>query len=384
MKAVVHIGAPKTGSSTIQEFLRLNADELAARGVHYDAAGTRQKSQLDLPIAALAQMGKLLPSLDEQLRYGVPDLATQRTQGEAAMTRIATLIPSWSGHLAIFSSEHIHPWLDSVDAIRTFDAMMRAHFDEVRYVLYIRNQEDLILSLYSQDVKNGGTARLNAYFNRILPFMDLEKGVMRWLKSVGRDRFELRLLDRDFLEDGDLLADFALTCGFSLDGLTRPAPQNESMTAPAAELLRTMNARIPRLLPEGGVNPLAWGLEEQVILLSGPGPRLSLTEDQRERLHRTVADGNEMIRKTFFPERERLFSVVQDIPALGGRPMAEALDMAVRMIIRLRMGDWQVLSDDDRKRARRRSPAENSSAVASSKDTPISPLPTGAAEPTSN
>ena len=36
MKAVIHIGMPKSGTSTIQAFLDMNRDALSQRGVLYD------------------------------------------------------------------------------------------------------------------------------------------------------------------------------------------------------------------------------------------------------------------------------------------------------------------------------------------------------------
>ncbi len=380
MKAFVHIGAPKTGTSSIQAFLRANVDALAARGVHYDIASPNQKSQIDLPLAVRARLGVMLPNRDEQLRYGVPDMETLRARGEAAMARLSALVPTWPGQVAVFSSEHIYPWLNSVEAVHTFDTMMGEIFSEVRYILYIRDQEELILSLYSQDVKNGGSARLHGFFNRILRFMDLEQGVMRWVDAIGRDRFDLRLLDKEFLAEGDLLTDFALACGLPIEGLDRPPPMNERLTAAGAELLRTLNARIPHILPEGGFNPLTHSLVAQVTGLSDPGTRISLSPEQRKRLNARVAAGNEALRAALFPDRPSLFTERETAGAPAGRPLAEALDLAAQMIIRLRMGEWQALPEQDRARARVRTPTENGSTVAAAETEPQSPPAVGAAQ----
>ena len=46
MKAVIHIGMPKAGSSAIQDFLGHNAGRLAARGVRLARAG---RLEVDIP-----------------------------------------------------------------------------------------------------------------------------------------------------------------------------------------------------------------------------------------------------------------------------------------------------------------------------------------------
>jgi len=368
MKAIVHIGAPKTGTSTLQSFMKANAAELSARGFRYAPLYPHRKSEFELPMAALARLDKPLPSRDEQLRYGAPDLETQKQQAEADIARLAAEVKGRSEHTALFSSEHIFPWMRSAASIASFDGLFREIFSEVHYILYIRNPEDLVLSLYSQNVKNGGSMRLDAYFRKLLPGLDIEPRVRAWVKTVGRERFDLRLFDRDALLEGDLVRDFCAACGIELEGLVPPERVNESLTATAAELLRTMNSRIPRLLPEGGFNPLAAGLVDWAMSAAADGPRMALSEKQRAVLAKHVDDGNERLRKAFFPERKTLFSAPrkekEEVP-LRKDVLEQSLDLAARLIIQLRMGELRTLTADERKTAIRRKPAVSHFAVAS-------------------
>lgn len=349
MKAIVHIGAPKTGSSTIQEFLFQNTDALAQKGFRFSRNVPGRGSQFEYPIAALARLDRLLPAPDTQARHSSTDLAVHKQIGAAAEAELAAKRATWTEPVALFSSEHIHPWLRRTDEIQSLDRMFGAHFDSVRYILYIRNQEDLVASSHSERIKRGSNRRHQDFLEQRLDHLDYEPRVRLWLDVVGRDRFDLRLLDPGFLKDGNLLSDFASACGFTLDGLTIPPRINESLSAPAAECVRAMNERIPGTRHDGVRNPLRKGVLERVDELTpADAPRITLTEAQRRRIRGRVGPGNEALRARFFPDRESLF---QPRPAAEApereQILEDALDLMVQMFIDLRTGKMPVLTPEE-------------------------------------
>ena len=366
MKAVIHIGAPKTGSSTIQEFLFRNTEALAAQGFRFRRNVEGRGSQYEYPLASLARMGRLLPGEEEQIRYSSTDLAAHKAIGAAVLAELAENCARWAEPAAIFSSEHIFPWLLAVDEIKALDQMFAAHFDDRTYVLYIRNQEDLIVSEYSELLKRGANTRLQTHLNLRLPGLDYEHRVRRWVQAIGRYRFDLRLMEPGFLTDGDLLADFAGVCGFSIQGLEVPQKINESLSAPAAECLRILNDRVPQLLHDGQVNPLRAGFVEQLMgMTPDADPRLGLSPSQQAQVQAAVGASNERLRQEFFPSRPVLFSPASDRPRPAREAVLEqAVDMAGRLVIRLRMGRMPVLTQEQRAIARKRPPGGVSNGIA--------------------
>jgi hypothetical protein len=350
MKAIVHIGAPKTGSSTIQEFLFRNTEALAAQGFRFHRNVAGRGSQFEYPLAALASIGRLLPGREEQTRYSSTDLATHQATGAAVLAELAANRADWREPVALFSSEHIYPWIVAPAEIAALDRIFAAHFDEVRYVLYIRNQEDLIVSEYSEVLKRGSNQRLAGLIEQRKPSLNWEPRVRNWEKVVGRTRLDLRLFDPTFLVDGDLLADFAATCGVQLAGLDIPPRVNESLTAAAAECLRMMNERIPQLLHDGRPNPLRKGMIWHLTKITPAGaPGLALSPQQFAELQALVAAPNERLRADFFPDRETLFSKPKDRrPAEREVVLEEALDLASRLFIRLRLGQMPGLADTEK------------------------------------
>lgn len=347
MKAIVHIGAPKTGSSTIQEFLFRNTGTLAEQGFRFQRNVPGRGSQFEYPLAALASIGRLLPGREEQTRYSSTDLATHQATGAAVLRNLASLRASSSEPVALFSSEHVYPWIIMPEEISALDRMFGEHFDEVRYILYIRSQEDLIVSEYSEALKRGVNLRLDALIEQRSSTLQWEPRVRNWEKTVGRARFDLRLFDQGCMIDGDLLADFAHACGFSLKGLDIPPRANESLSAPAAECLRMMNERIPQLLHDGRQNPLHWGIVWNLMNLTPPNaPPLALTDEQSRRVQGIVAAANERLRADFFPERETLFSKSKDRrPGPREQVLEEALDLMSRLYVRLRLGKIKGLTE---------------------------------------
>lgn len=366
MKAIVHIGAPKTGSSTIQEFLFRNTAALAERGFRFHRNVEGRGSQYEYPLAALASIGRLLPGREEQTRYSSTDLAAHQATGAAVVAELAANRARWQEPVALFSSEHIFPWLRSVEEMQALDALFRKDFSEVRYILYIRNQEDLIVSEYSEILKRGSNLRLQGLIDQRMNSLDHEPRTRMWVQAVGRQNFDLRLMDPTYLKDGDLLADYALACGFDLQGLEIPPRINESLTAPAAEALRMLNERIPQLLHDASPNPLRKGLIHHLMDLSPEdAPRLALSADQRAQVLDRVGAANESLRAEFFPDRATLFSPPRERPLPPRETVLEqAMDLMTRLIIRLRLGRMAVLGPQDRVLAAQRAPGGLSNGIA--------------------
>lgn len=360
MKAIIHIGAPKTGTTSIQDFLFANTAALAKQGFRFHRNVAGRGSQFEYPMAAMAQGGKLLHNPSERIRYKARTLDEAQAESAPHVAALADFPTRWREPVALFSSEHILPWLDRASLIKTLDQMFTPVFSEVRYVVYFRAQRDLILSQYSEQIKRGATLTLDAFLDARLARLDLHPQIKRWVNTVGKDRLDVRLYDPSFLLGRDLIGDFCAACGIDPAGLKTPAPANESLVAPAAECLRVLNSMVPEIHPEGGVNPLRREVLDALITLSRDMPRLALTPEQEDRIEKAVAAGNQKLKWWFFPDRTTLFSA----PASRSDPLCPqdlsdmALTLMAQLMIQGRMGGLPVLSARERRRAVIIEPAE--------------------------
>lgn len=313
MKAVFHIGRPKTGSTTLQVFLAENRAELARRGVLYNRVEERISSQWEFPIAALAERETLPP--DPYLRrvLNIHDLdalgaysARMMAAFEAQLAAVGDGADLW-----VASSEHVYPYLKRPEQIEAFDQIMHRYFDDVTYVVYLRRQEDLIVSAYSEVVRRGEWPSFDAFVEK---FLNSGRGnhmaqLRKWVKVVGRERIVVRLLERNALAGGDLVQDFCEVLGISGEGLAQPHSHNTSLNQ------KTLKSalRINRFF---AVNRKHSRLREKLRLeciklaekLAPDGAPLALPESVAARVARECADSNERLRAMFFPDRETLFA----------------------------------------------------------------------------
>ncbi|SLN21627.1 hypothetical protein PEL8287_00924 [Roseovarius litorisediminis] len=350
MKAIIHIGAPKTGSSSIQLFLIENVEGLARQGVRYGVIDSVHHSQLEYPMAALANLNRQIPIKSARARYEVPTLDAQKEMAAKTLSNLDRDVKRWTEPVAVFSSEHMVPWLRDKEAIKALDDIFAQHFDQRHYILYIRNQLDLVQSSYSEFVKRGGTEEFEPFFKSRLQEFDYHTTVQNWSDAIGRDRLNVRLMDKSFLVNGDVIDDFCQFCGIDPKPLQRPSRANKSLSAAATECLLAMNKRIPEVLPKGGFNPLRKGLVPRLMQMSAGDPPLQLDPELRKELKSYVKDGNERIRRSFFPDRDTLFSEApQRPPPPDATTKRRALDLMTQLFIKLRLGEMVVLDRNELK-----------------------------------
>jgi hypothetical protein len=308
MKALVHIGLPKAGSSSIQEFLKLNREALAGRGVRSAPFQPKFGSQFELGIAALDALG--LPP-----ERGMARLVTEvHTPDEArAYARRFTAfldagLNHWSEPLYIASSEHLAVWLNRPERVEALDRFLSARFAEVRYLVYLRPQADLVLSGYSERIRRGGSITLEAHLAEGRQAHDHLALVERWENAVGAGRLDVRLLTPATLTDGDLLTDFCAAMGTGVAGLARPPQMHGALQRGDIRFRQWLNRHLRMRRAGGGSNPLYMTAlyAGRLLGLRGGAP-LVLSPEQRARIEAQYATSNEALRARRFPDRPTLF-----------------------------------------------------------------------------
>ncbi|MEY8842236.1 hypothetical protein AB9K41_24670, partial [Cribrihabitans sp. XS_ASV171] len=267
MHALVHIGPTKCGSTALQAFLSRNAAVLAGRGLRYERwSGTARwdSSQVELPIAALAACDAVIPFRRTRSVFGLPDLDSARGLTRAWLDWLDTARKGWSEQVVAFSSEHLMVWLTTVSRVRAMHRILSDRFQSVRYVAWLRPQEDWLLSQYSQGLRAGSTLTLGEMLkNRLksahwaLP--NFAARLRLWVEAVGVDA--LRVFRLDTAEDGrDHCATFCDLAGIAGDDLERPETRNASFGAHSAAAMRQVNLRLPYWgKGQSGINPARQG-----------------------------------------------------------------------------------------------------------------------------
>jgi len=309
MKALIHIGTPKSGTTSIQAFLKLNRQQLSKQGFHCEPFDPKNLAQMELATVGVIRAGDTVKEVNKRHALGVGDRASQEAYVDRYEAMLREGVKTWGEDTYLASAEQVHSWLSSPERITALDQFLGQFFDEVRYVVYYRPQEEFILSTYSERVKRGEMITFDQHFKQRVKKMNYWRKAQMWTEIVGKDRFTPRLMARDALEGGDLLDDFCKVAGIDRAPLQTPPRMNLSLSAEEMALYLKLGRRFPARTRSGGPNPVFRGLYKIARLaLPKPGTKLALTEDQRRQVREASAQSNEKLRAAFFPERATLFT----------------------------------------------------------------------------
>jgi hypothetical protein len=223
-KIYIHIGAHKTGTTSLQRILSANAPALAAEGILYPASCTFYHAQHRLSFAAKKAM--------DPRRRDIPDLKTELSE------LIAEIRASACPRVIVSSEEFFSA---PAAAIAEIGAAL-GDFD-VEIVAVIRRPDTLFCSLYNQKIKQletGFRAHYRAFIDtpaKLSADLDFAACLGRWDGVFGGDRIRL-LLYEDAAQSFDL---FMGHVGLASDGgnFTRPdGPVNAAIPVKLLEFIR--------------------------------------------------------------------------------------------------------------------------------------------------
>lgn len=307
MKALIHIGIPKSGTSSLQAFLGLNRAALQVQGVLHAPFNPAFGSQFEFPVTALEACGALIRPELERRRLGLGTRAAQANYVAHYTDFLdGLLMDAGAARCFIGSSEHCHAWLKQPEQVAALDQFLSARFSEVRYLVYLRPQDELVTSSYSEAIRRGATHEFPVHLARHARHNHWA-GLKPWRAVVG-SRLAVRLTSRDALQGGDLLADFCALAGIDSAGLLRPPRVNAALGAGELALRRRLNRLLPVLGRDGHLHPM---YQFALCGLGGIARRdtaaLVLTAQQRAQVLDQNHASNEKLRRRYFPERPALF-----------------------------------------------------------------------------
>lgn len=283
-RVYLHVGLPKTGTTSIQELLWFNRSATAAAGVSYP--GQIYNAQ---PHAAMDLQGERYRTWWEPLVTG-------------AWQRLVEQIRDWPG-TSIVSCELL--------ATATEEQAARARSDlsfaDVHVVCTVRDLARQIPSVWQESVKNGDTVGYSAFRDSLRSgeptgmsdlfweYQDIPRILRIWGAELPGDRVHVLTVPQHGPPD-TVWRRFAELVGLDPDDLPPVPNRNSSVGLPGAELLRRLNLEL--------AEKVGWARYGAVVkdqlaadVLGGRG-RITLPAQDRgwvreraERLVREVAAG---------------------------------------------------------------------------------------------
>lgn len=254
VKIILHIGAPKTGSTALQQALSASAEGLTAQGACYPEAGRRFQGKL----SKTRHIGLRLALCPETMQSKL----ARSVGGDSAAAQLAfrdAFLAEFDAEMAacgpdatlIFSDEGLYAQSPATAApvLRFF----QGYTSEISVVVYVRRPDRLVQSAYSQLMKMGATEQFSEFLDRFLRAGARYEKLAPWINGLEPDAFALRLFPRDHPGGGDVVEDFARWSGIALVA-QRGASVNQGLSLDGCALMRQVNLRFPRADETGPID----------------------------------------------------------------------------------------------------------------------------------
>lgn len=290
MKAFLHIGIEKTGSTFLQDVCHRKTATLARNGTLYPRAFFKFRQHLGLAVAFNRY------SVDQNM-FRVMGVSSEDERRSYMSTALSALkdIARKPYKAALFTSEHLS--LLDENGVAELAAAMHGVFSEVNIGVFLRRQDDLALSAYSESVRSGGTGAFNL---PKLPRYNFASLLEPWEKHFGCAQLSVfSFTGKTFRED------FFSWAGSPELAFEDSSSHHASMDADEIELLRQFYRLFPRFT----------GSDTEALRLAllkaidgrQKGAKMALSEAQIAEIKRRYSDINALVSgrymggKTIFP-----------------------------------------------------------------------------------
>ena len=314
MKATIHIGMVKTGSTSIQEWLRSNRSALQTEGLRVYDSNDLMQGQLRPRALLHAIFYVAVHELGADERTAFYGRMPRRPEGWRRIYKNYEFLTDEINKLSGGSGHFIHSneilFMCNETQIIALDKYLSRFFNEINYAVYIRNTVDWFVSEYSQRLQDPNlnfTMEYSEYMKRCMTNLVPHgsstsiKYLFDWDKVLGH-RLSVRLLESDCLVRGDLIEDFASLIG--VPTFEKPDRMNESFAAEYIEYVRFLNSEFRDNLPRE-IRAKALDILKDA---STRKPKLAASDAEAKSIQDIHCEQEERIRQRFFPDRSSLFS----------------------------------------------------------------------------
>ncbi|EEQ63074.1 M protein repeat protein [Helicobacter pullorum MIT 98-5489] len=301
MTAYVHIGTPKTGTTTIQTFMAKNNEALKQKGFLYSTSIIAGWQHWRLSSWVNTELVEKKNEQQQKFCQEIKDLIKQEIKANQDKTFVfSTESLTWDVNLNI-----------SAPVFMLQKLLKELGFDEVKIILYCRNQADLMVSADSENIKmyHGLCAAKDLPSHHIkTPIMfDFQNIIQKYMEVFGRDNLIVKLFDKNEFLEGDLIKDFLQNLGLKLDNsFVIPPSQNETLDLIGFELGERLNTHFKNRAERN-----LYGLEmfrcSPHFQSKDKELKFMPKKDHYKAWNDYFEESNEWVRKEFFPHKERLF-----------------------------------------------------------------------------
>jgi len=301
----IHIGTPKTGTTSIQNFCGLNREKLKEQGVLY-------------PIMNYHYERKSVNRNGYFLHGVIKENGTRNKEKEKQVfdSELQYIVDCFKENDTILLSDESIWWATSTRRKGLWKDLKKhseQHNYQIKVIVYLRRQDQFMMSRYNQRLKTdfvASTQNFDEYFadmnGRFKCVMDYRDRIDNIAKSISKENVIVKRFDRNYFYNGDLNQDFLHILGVKVDDSFQQLKEtaNTGISVQSGEIKRVLNRLKPITMAEN--NKLLEILNECENVLPESNTSLMSTDEVKNFMEQFV-DSNESIVDEYIGDGKPLF-----------------------------------------------------------------------------
>ena len=254
---LIPIGAQKTGTPPILNFLKLNNKNLIKKRLLIPHSIAYKQSFNHRWLCSFAYEDNnfdkisVLPEIDNLSNLLISEKISEFREE----------IKKFDSDLCIISSEHLPLELKTKEKITKLKNVLEDIFDDIKIIIYIRKILKQAISLLSTQIKNG------QYINRWYRNYPLKpkkfkrnnniKRILKLWESNFPKNLVVRIFEQEEFYENDLIKDFCKTCRISYkDHFLKPGKANTSLDLRQMQYINYLNKQI--IIKSFNISPMKY------------------------------------------------------------------------------------------------------------------------------
>jgi len=229
---ILHIGAAKTGTTSIQGFLKLNRSTLIEAGVFYATSFGPEK---------LVAFTESDPWKFAKPKFGIDSTEKQDQFRSQMELKFQNELKGNDCHQTIISNELLHSRISNPDQIKFLKSILDKYFLSIKILMYIRRQDLMAFSRYFTGLSSGHTPS-GHFKNPDKNFYDFFALHQKWANHFGSENINTRIFSQEQFINGNLIDDFCASANIPENlGLVMPERKNEAFCLELQSLVFELN-----------------------------------------------------------------------------------------------------------------------------------------------
>jgi hypothetical protein len=284
-RVILHLGRPKTGTTAIQAFLRLNKSQLEENDISY--------------VGNLAPLATPFPDYARKIQAASPE------QYQAAIKKLQNVITARKQETFIYSNE-IHYWSHKV--LRAYKAAVGTL--PLTVVIYLRRQDEDLQAQYMQRVVDPDVRETRFIGDIERHNLNLLQLLTDYNAAFGRHKLVPRIYAKSSFYAGNIFEDFFHAAGLQFP---RPAQYPDRSTSNISrgrlyiEILRLANQRRARETHAENMSKIDAFLGDNAFKSDSSGYSFLSEIEKNAIMEDCLATNTEVARKYFGREDGILF-----------------------------------------------------------------------------